>query len=85
MAKKSPPRRSISLKGTTYHRLQIYCDATGVSVSGFLEVLIGARLDAADVPEVKPEDVPVREDIPVPRELPATTAIEPAPGQHFTF
>ena len=78
MAKKST-RRSVSIKGTTYHRLKGYCDATGVSVSGLVEVLIASRLEAAGVPEFRAEDIPV------PRELPATTAIEPAPGQHFTF
>jgi hypothetical protein len=49
MAKKQT-RRSISVKGITYQRVKDHCDANNTSVSGFLEDLIAAKLDALGVP-----------------------------------
>ena len=76
MAKRQT-RRSISVKGITYQRLKDYCDATGVSVSGYLEEIIAEKLDAAGVP------VPT-----VLRARPERKAEVPAEeivSQHFTF
>lgn len=81
MAKRQT-RRSISVKGITYQRLKNFCEAQGLSVSGYLEDIIANRLDEANVP------VPERVD---PRPEPPVTK----PGvphdpdeiisQHFTF
>ena len=49
MAKRQT-RRSISVKGITYQRLKDFCDATGKSVSGYLEEIIAEKLDAAGAP-----------------------------------
>lgn len=75
MAKRQT-RRSISVKGLTYQRLKNYCEAQGLSVSGYIEDIISQRLDAANVP------VPERVD---PR--PQQQRIEPEEiiSQHFTF
>lgn len=80
MAKRQT-RRSISVKGITYQRLKNFCEAQGLSVSGYLEDIIANRLDEANVP------VPERVD---PRPEPA--AVTKAPhdpdeiiSQHFTF
>lgn len=79
MAKRQT-RRSISVKGITYQRLKNFCEAQGLSVSGYLEDIIAGRLDEANVP------VPERVD---PR--PEPTAVKPPHepdeiiSQHFTF
>jgi hypothetical protein len=80
MAKRQT-RRSISVKGITYQRLKDYCDATGKSVSGYLEDIIAEKLDAAGAPiptVLKPR--PQRQE---------ESAIEAEPeeivSQHFTF
>jgi hypothetical protein len=49
MAKRQT-RRSISVKGLTYQRLKNFCETQNLSVSGYLEDIIGQRLDAANVP-----------------------------------
>jgi len=49
MAKKQT-RRSISVKGITYKRLKNYCEAQGVSISGYLEEILADKLDEAKVP-----------------------------------
>jgi len=41
---KTGTRRSISIKGITYQRLKDYCEALGISVSGYVEDLVGERL-----------------------------------------
>lgn len=46
---KKQTRRSLSVKGLTYQRLADYCKAEGVSVSGFIEELVGAKLDELGV------------------------------------
>ena len=51
----SKTRRSISLKGITYQRLQDYCEAQGESVSGLVEEIANERLDELGVPV--PEEV----------------------------
>jgi hypothetical protein len=80
MAKRQT-RRSISVKGITYQRLKDYCDATGKSVSGYLEDIIAEKLDAAGAPiptvlkpRVQRKEEPVVEDEP-----------EEIVSQHFTF
>ncbi|MEX1368543.1 MAG: hypothetical protein AB1Z98_35770 [Nannocystaceae bacterium] len=78
MAKRQT-RRSISVKGITYQRLKNFCETQGMSVSGYLEDIIAARLDEAHVP------VPERVD---PRPEPAVKAPhekEEIISQHFTF
>lgn len=75
---KRQTRRSISVKGITYRRLKEYCDANGKSVSGYLEEIIGEKMDAAGVP------VPAA---PLPRAAPRTddATSEAIVSQHFTF
>ncbi len=76
MAKRQT-RRSISVKGITYQRLKDYCEACGLSVSGYLEEIIAEKLDAAGVP------VPtVVKQRPQPK-LPANP--DEIVSQHFTF
>ena len=76
MAKRQT-RRSISVKGITYQRLKDYCDATGCSVSGYLEEIIAEKLDAAGVPV--PTVLKARP------ERKADTQTEEIVSQHFTF
>ncbi len=75
MAKRQT-RRSISVKGLTYQRLKNFCEVQGLSVSGYLEDIIAAKLDAANVPV--PEKVEARAK---------SKASEPEEiiSQHFTF
>ena len=78
MAKRQT-RRSISVKGITYQRLKNFCETQGMSVSGYLEDIIAARLDEAQLP------VPERVD---PRPEPAAKPQrerEEIISQHFTF
>ncbi len=74
MAKRQT-RRSISVKGITYQRLKDFCEASGLSVSGYLEDIIAEKLDAAGVP------VPT---IVKPRSQKLADA-EDIVSQHFTF
>jgi len=74
MAKRQT-RRSISVKGITYQRLKNFCEAQQLSVSGYLEDIIAAKLDAANVPV--PEKVE-------PRAKPKAES-EEIISQHFTF
>lgn len=71
-------RKSISIKGLVYQRLKDYCDAKGVSVSGFLEEIIHARMDERNVP------VPTSVDVPEPKG-PSSEEIEAEAAKHFTF
>ncbi len=50
MATKRQTRRSISIKGLTYQRLQVWCDANERSMSGVLEEIIHERMDQAAQP-----------------------------------
>lgn len=75
MAKRQT-RRSISVRGVTYQRLKNFCDAEGLSVSGYLEDIIAERLDAAGVPV--PTYVP-------PRPAPKMIESDEITSQHFTF
>ena len=75
MAKRQT-RRSISVKGLTYQRLKNFCEAQGLSVSGYLEGIIASRLDEAQVP------VPERVEH---RPAPKPAAHEEIISQHFTF
>ncbi len=81
MAKRQT-RRSISVKGITYQRLKDFCDATGKSVSGYLEDIIAEKLDAAGAPiptVLKPR--PQRED----EDESVVDEPEEIVSQHFTF
>ncbi|MFV8751349.1 hypothetical protein ACNOYE_12460 [Nannocystaceae bacterium ST9] len=92
MAKRQT-RRSISVKGITYQRLKDYCDATGKSVSGYLEDIIAEKLDAAGAPiPTVLKARPQRKD----ESMVATTTAGPSSAasssepeeivsQHFTF
>ncbi|HRI07139.1 MAG TPA: hypothetical protein PKW35_04935 [Nannocystaceae bacterium] len=76
MAKRQT-RRSISVKGITYQRLKDYCEAYGLSVSGYLEDIIAEKLDAAGVPVptvVKHEPAPQK-----------PVDVDEIVSQHFTF
>jgi hypothetical protein len=50
MAKRQT-RRALSVKGLTYQRVKKHCDAKGISVSGFVEEIVNARLDALGCPK----------------------------------
>lgn len=70
-------RRAISVKGLTYQRLKKFCDANGVSVSGWLEQIIHNKLDALGAPQ---------ETILIPRTPKKKKAeTEEIVSQHFTF
>ncbi len=75
MAKRQT-RRSISVKGITYQRLKDYCEASGISVSGYLEEIIAEKLDAAGVPVPKAVK---------PRPAPKVVDSDEIVSQHFTF
>ena len=82
MAKRQT-RRSISVKGITYQRLKDFCDATGKSVSGYLEDIIAEKLDAAGAPiptVLKPRPQRKEEEETVEPEQ-----HEEIVSQHFTF
>lgn len=70
------PRRSISLKGRTYARLKVYCDAQGSSVSGYLESVLGKILDEAGVDDPPAEAYPPKQSL---------ARIDEIASQHFTF
>jgi hypothetical protein len=83
MAKRQT-RRSISVKGITYQRLKDYCDATGKSVSGYLEDIIAEKLDAAGAPiPTVLKARPQRKE----EESTSTSSEQPEEivSQHFTF
>lgn len=64
MAKRQT-RRSISVKGLTYQRLQKWCDHEGVSMSGYLENLIAYDMETKGVPEetvLEPKEPKTRHD-----------------------
>lgn len=48
---KKQTRRSVSLRGATFARAQAHCKKLGRSVSGYIEQVLTARMDADDVPE----------------------------------
>jgi hypothetical protein len=81
MAKRQT-RRSISVKGITYQRLKNFCEAQGLSVSGYLEDIIANRLDEANVPV--PERVDPRPE-PVTKQPGAPHDPDEIISQHFTF
>jgi hypothetical protein len=47
-------RGAISVRGRTYQRLQEHCSNTGATISGFLEKIIAAELDARGAPSSTP-------------------------------
>jgi len=79
MAKRQT-RRSISVKGVTYERLKEHCEATGASVSGWLEEVIAEKMEAAGV-EVTPEI----EERARRRTYPTRSEPEGPVEQYFTF
>ena len=60
--KKRPTRRSISITGLSHQRLKTWCDDNDMSMSGFFELVIAEKMDAAGVPvpEVLRVHYPVR-------------------------
>jgi len=72
---KHQTRRSISIKGLTYQRLQKYCDEHDKTMSGYLEELLAEKLDQLGVPE---------ETVLLPRPIPKKKP-EDFAGSHFTF
>lgn len=67
MTTRQQTRRSISVRGTTYDRLQKHCMGSGDSISGFVEKAIAEKLDALGVSphmEVAVSEAP-RVEIPV--------------------
>lgn len=75
--KRRATRRSISVKGSTYRRLKVHCDAQGTSVSGFLESILAKALDEAGVGDPPPQEAyPPRSK---------TARVDEIASQHFTF
>jgi predicted DNA-binding protein len=72
-------RRSVSLSGTTYHRLKNFCHRTGEpSIAGYVDRLLNAHLAAADEPVITAEDIPE----PAPKK---PKELGDPPGAYFTF
>jgi len=72
---KHQTRRSISIKGLTYQRLQKYCEAHDKTMSGYLEEILAEKLDQLGVPEetlLRPRPIPEKKP-------------EDFVGSHFTF
>lgn len=86
MAKRQT-RRSISVKGITYQRLKDYCDATGKSVSGYLEDIIAEKLDAAGapIPTVLKSRPQRKEEESTSTSTSPSSEPEEIVSQHFTF
>lgn len=57
MPRSPTSRKSISLRGITFARIEIYCAARGITISGFVEQLANEQLDAHGQPMVDPKDV----------------------------
>lgn len=78
------PRRSVSIRGTSYERLRRTCERLGVSCSGTVEALIFEWCSAQHEPMVLESELPKR---PSPAERRETTATEneAAVEAHFTF
>ena len=83
MAKKQT-RRSISVSRTTYEKLKAFCEASGVSMSQFVETRVGDFLGSGEAVEIAaPPTKPVAPP-PAPRPVPMTAmaarfAVEPPP------
>lgn len=77
--KKKQNRRSVSMKGPLYARLENYCKRTGTPVAALVEQLIKVKLD--DVGEPAVAEPPPRR----PRRLPPPVYSEDIHSQHFTF
>jgi hypothetical protein len=75
MGKKITTRRSISVKGLTYQRIKKFCDSQNIPVSGWLESIIAAELDAKGVPE----------ELVLAPKAQRKDASEEIVSQHFTF
>ena len=48
---KKQTRRSVSMRGLLYQRIRSYCDAHGLTVSGYIDGLVSAAMDEAGEPE----------------------------------
>jgi hypothetical protein len=55
-------RRSFSVKANVHARMKAYCDAQGITMAAFVEVLITEALDqaGAPTPDVEPGGYPKR-------------------------
>lgn len=82
---KKQTRRSISVKGTTYHRLRRFCDLNGVSVSGYIETLIDRDMVVKNQPEVSRAEADRLEEQSRRRRSTDLPASDPTGSQHFTF
>lgn len=81
MARKQT-RRALSVKGLTYQRLKKYCDAKGMSVSGFVEEIVHERLDELGVPV---EAVLEPRPLPRPEKKAGEISLGDFKGSTFTF
>jgi hypothetical protein len=52
-------RRSVSMSGVVYARLKKYCDAKGLSMSGYVQQLISDDLDRHEPTATRPPSTPV--------------------------
>lgn len=60
MPKKLQTRRSISVKGTTYKRLQLLAQQENKAISDIIEALAKARCDAAGIEDIGHADARAR-------------------------
>lgn len=73
---KKQRRRTVSMRGSLFRRLQVYCDSRGLSMAAYIEAKI--EPDIADV-----EDPGERLVVP---QQPARPRVEPEPASgYFTF
>jgi len=79
MAKRQT-RRSISVKGITHVRVKDFCDATGRSMSGYLEELLEEKMTEAGV-MATPERIARALTGTYPTRKPEPDIV----AQHFTF
>lgn len=52
---KKQTRRAISVRGVLYEKVQSHCAATGKTVSGWVEEIVAAKLDAVGAPPAQPD------------------------------
>ncbi len=75
---RAQPRKSFSVRGTTYDRVVVHCAAEGISLSHFCELVIAEKLgyDPPPAPKRSPPS-PKRSPSAVPDPTPAPTTVDP--------
>jgi hypothetical protein len=78
MSDRRTRRRSISIRGLTYQRLKTYCEAQGISLSGYIESVVCEKIGPATAEDLRKfdEDSTIRQE----KKLETETEPEPKPG-----